>query len=380
MQEYFILDNRTCPFKVTIDKHRNINIYKYRNKRLLYSFKNVYEYFVAESPRVGLYYIDALYDGNCILIRPTIELEYYLICCSIIKFKTDYKITTFISHIGNNLVPYPYAIAKNKVYLLIEYMYINVTNKKLLKDYKSGEYSPYVEYYKGTVHGIDIENIENIYYRQDSICHPKFAGADLAVLYEACVNNDKNLINELIENYKKKKMNYGDYMYDYCHEVACQEGNIELIDYMEHTSGINDTDYIYKKGLIAACEGGHFNVVNLMLSKGANNYNDGLFAACEGGHSELVKLMIDLGANDFNKGLHRACINNHIEVAKIMISKGANKYKYLKIRPSLEFIKLYNKLSTNKINIERYVFNEHKLYRLLNVVDSNLLRIINKYI
>lgn len=370
MQEYFTLDNRDCPFKVTIENN-DIKIYKYKNNRLLYSFTNVYQYFVAESPWTKSSYTDASYVGNCILIRPTNKLKYYLVSDSIYKFKTDIKIENFISQIGNNLVPYPYAIAKNKIYLFLENVYFDESDNKLLEDYKSGEYSPYDKYYNG----IDM-NLIDVYYRQYSIFHPEFAGANLVMFYEACVNNDKNLICELIEEDKKKYMSYGNYIYDYCYEVACQEGNMELIEYLEQLYHHFD----YNVGLIAACESGHFNVINRMLSKGAHNYNYALFAACEGGHTEIANLMIDLGANDFNKALHRACINNHIELAKLIISKGANKYEYLRIRPSLEFIKLYNKLSTNKLDIKKYVIKDHKLYRLLNIVDSNLLRIVNKYI
>ena len=96
MQEYFTLDNRDCPFKVTIENN-DIKIYKYKNNRLLYSFTNVYQYFVAESPWTKSSYTDASYVGNCILIRPTNKLKYYLVSDSIYKFKTDIKIENFIS-------------------------------------------------------------------------------------------------------------------------------------------------------------------------------------------------------------------------------------------------------------------------------------------
>ncbi len=48
-------------------------------------------------------------------------------------------------------------------------------------------------------------------------------------------------------------------------------------------------------------------LVELMLQKGANNWNFGLYGACRGGHKELAELMIQKGANDWNRGLSGAC-------------------------------------------------------------------------
>ena len=45
---------------------------------------------------------------------------------------------------------------------------------------------------------------------------------------------------------------------------------------------------------IGACQGGHMDIVNLMISKGANNWNFGLnYGACAGGHMDISKF------NDF---------------------------------------------------------------------------------
>ena len=39
-----------------------------------------------------------------------------------------------------------------------------------------------------------------------------------------------------------------------------------------------------------ACRNGNINLVNLMISKGANNWNDGMCGACEGGHIDIAKI------------------------------------------------------------------------------------------
>lgn len=58
-------------------------------------------------------------DGHVILIR--VGDEYVFIGSSIFKFTTNSVITEFHSEIGNNDVPYPYAVdASGKLYMLIE--------------------------------------------------------------------------------------------------------------------------------------------------------------------------------------------------------------------------------------------------------------------
>lgn len=51
--------------------------------------------------------------------------------------------------------------------------------------------------------------------------------------------------------------------------------------------------------------GGHLEIVNLMIAKGANNWDGDLGAACRGGHLEIVKLMIEKGAQNWNRGLYK---------------------------------------------------------------------------
>ena len=56
---------------------------------------------------------------------------------------------------------------------------------------------------------------------------------------------------------------------------------IGIMDYLEH-------------------EGGHMNIVQLMIECGANDWNSGLSGACEGGHIVIVQLMIERGATYCN--------------------------------------------------------------------------------
>lgn len=72
-----------------------------------------------------------------------------------------------------------------------------------------------------------------------------------------------------------------------------------------------------------ACYGGHSELANFMILKGADDVNSGLCGACKGGKHELAELMISKGANDFNSGLCSACDWSQLELVELMIEKGA---------------------------------------------------------
>ena len=76
-------------------------------------------------------------------------------------------------------------------------------------------------------------------------------------------------------------------------------------------------------GLYGACLGGHRDLVDLMIEKGADNWNWGLYSACLGGHRDLTVLMISKGANHWNLGLYYACQGGHRNLVDLMIQKGA---------------------------------------------------------
>lgn len=71
-------------------------------------------------------------------------------------------------------------------------------------------------------------------------------------------------------------------------------------------------------GLSGACEGGHLDLVNFLISKGAKNWNTGLYGASRGGHLNLVKLMIVKGADTWKLALKRAKIHNQPDLIKLL--------------------------------------------------------------
>ena len=117
-------------------------------------------------------------------------------------------------------------------------------------------------------------------------------------------------------------MSYVDENYENFNKY-CEDGNITEIKLLisKITHELN-----WNWGLYRACDCGHMEIVELMISKGAIDWNSGLQFACIGGHMKIVNLMIAKGATDWNLGLRAACAYSHYEIAELMISKGASDY------------------------------------------------------
>jgi ankyrin repeat protein len=64
-----------------------------------------------------------------------------------------------------------------------------------------------------------------------------------------------------------------------------------------------------------------------MIEKGATAWNEGLLYACRGGHLNLVELMIEKGANYLNWGLEY-CKDGHLDIVQLLIEKGATSMPY----------------------------------------------------
>jgi len=134
MPDYFIHDNGRRPYKVTIDNNLNVNIYKNKSEdeyedKVFKSYKPQ-KIFIGKSPKNNMTKFSGEYgkkfDGNSILLQ-FIKNSYTYIGSDIFSFKTDSEIINYVSPIGNNNVPYPYAIDTNDYYyLMIEKIKIRV--------------------------------------------------------------------------------------------------------------------------------------------------------------------------------------------------------------------------------------------------------------
>lgn len=102
-------------------------------------------------------------------------------------------------------------------------------------------------------------------------------------------------------------------------ETLCRYKHLDIINTLPTNHGV-----IYANdGLAGACKGGHMDMIELMISRGANNWTRALHNACEGGHMDIVKLMISKGGElkSDDNDLHRACKGGNMDIVNMIIEK-----------------------------------------------------------
>ena len=101
-----------------------------------------------------------------------------------------------------------------------------------------------------------------------------------------------------------------------------KEGDLNEIKRLIKKSVIESNNYFnWNNGMHGAAEGGHMNIVKLMIKKGASNWNKGMYGAAEGGHIDIIQFFIDKGADDWNWSMQGADCFGHIDIVEFFIDK-----------------------------------------------------------
>jgi ankyrin repeat protein len=79
-------------------------------------------------------------------------------------------------------------------------------------------------------------------------------------------------------------------------------------------------------GLIYAAKYGYEKLAELMLKKGAADYNCAMHHAAENGYRDIVVLMLEKGASDYNWAMLNAAMGGHRDIVVLMLEKGATNY------------------------------------------------------
>lgn len=182
------LNNGGIAFIVFIDdKHKNVEIYGWPKNAIApdeydyaYStaneisdeyftekdseYKDCEKIFIGKSPYTALTKASGAYgkrwDGNTILIDIG-KNQYVAVFQHICKFTSKAKIVKYISEVGNNNVPYPYAIdANGNIYLIIEEIFISNDNYNKIPN--KSKFGPYMDYYNNNNIGQKLQNLKYI--------------------------------------------------------------------------------------------------------------------------------------------------------------------------------------------------------------------------
>jgi hypothetical protein len=119
--KYYICDNRDAVYCVVDDSpKKSVYVFNTDDKKLILEIKNVIKVFPGKALNEDIADVyGPKYKGNSVLVETTIGYYIY-IGSEIFSFRTKEPVIDYVSIIGNNLVPYPYAKTNNNVYLMLE--------------------------------------------------------------------------------------------------------------------------------------------------------------------------------------------------------------------------------------------------------------------
>lgn len=130
-----------------------------------------------------------------------------------------------------------------------------------------------------------------------------------------------------------------DFIHDSLYE-ACKSDNIPVVIFIIHriirprTFGCLYLNEILNKNyymestvcwdncMTYACKYGYLDIAELMITKGATDFDKGLETACYNNQYEIAKLMLVKGAMNKESCFTHACSRNYIEIAKLIVMHG----------------------------------------------------------
>lgn len=177
-------------------------------------------------------------------------------------------------------------------------------------------------------------------------------------LKEACEKDDISLA--------KKAIKEGAYNIQSCLIIAIEKGYVKLAKYLSecYRNCVLQYDGIsgIKTIMYHACLHDHDSIVSDILEFmsiiGVMNievYNKGLYGACEGNNVELIERMITLGADDIVQGFFKTCLGDSLDAAKYLINRcliDVNSLDNYVILQGILFSCVHN-----RINVGRYLLD-----------------------
>jgi hypothetical protein len=142
---------------------------------------------------------------------------------------------------------------------------------------------------------------------------------------------------------------------------ACRERNIEKVQRLSLVCTQKELNIV----MYNSCSIGDMDIVQLMISKGANDWNTGLICACDGRHSDIIKLMISKGADSWNKVLYFC--SDDIEIIHFLIILGTGIENFMS-KNEIEYYKKYLLLKLCQEKNDKYFlskyFNDDIIYMI----------------
>jgi Ankyrin repeats (3 copies) len=172
-------------------------------------------------------------------------------------------------------------------------------------------------------------------------------------------------------NPEKFYKNYKDdeYIFDWAMDEAAEGGHMEIVKLMIEKGATTFIDAMSK-----AAKGGHMEIVKLMIEKGATNFSIAMYYASGEGNMEIVKLMIEKGATNFAGVMEFAAYSGYMEIVKLMIEKGATNFDTAMVdateRGHMEIVKLMIEKGATSFNIAVYYATANGHMEIVNYLKQ----------
>ncbi len=195
-----------------------------------------------------------------------------------------------------------------------------------------------------------IENKLDLYTRSQLVSHPRIVKA-LQRRFRLPVNGN---LDDFLENYRRtyytRQCQFYGHTTQFCMAAAAEAGHRDVVEIMleraileakdplenlsrreQFIKGFNPKNarrpIVFKNEiLVHATRGGHRDIVEWILTLGANDYDSALDVAATEGRRDMVELLIENGASDLNNALVMAAANGHRDIVELLIEKDAKDF------------------------------------------------------
>jgi len=101
----------------------------------------------------------------------------------------------------------------------------------------------------------------------------------------------------------------------------CRKGNYDIVynRIQENITSEFFMNWTLNNGLNGACAGGHINIIELLLNKGARFYEWGLSGATDSYNVPIIKMMIELGATELENTITKTITKNDTELFDYLV-------------------------------------------------------------
>jgi hypothetical protein len=161
------------------------------------------------------------------------------------------------------------------------------------------------------------------------------------IMANACFGGNTEIVNKMLE--------LGADEYNYCAWAAARNNHREIIYHMLSLGADNYLDIA-----CGAARGGNLDLLNIFMDfSNIENLNIAMFNAVYGGNLDIVEYLISKGANDFNRGLIASSKIGNLDITNLMLKNNANNY-HIAFRVALNYGKLNILKILPELDIENY--------------------------